>query len=337
MPFKMAVVGSREEPFRIVDFEPQPPAQGQARVRVHYTGVSFGNLMVHDMQSKRKPGAKPVVLGYEIVGEVESLGPGVSGLRPGERVAYFTGGQGGYTQIANLPAKELVPVPAGVEGSEVVPLVLNYMTAYQSLHRLAKVQQGQTVLFTGASGGVGTALLDLGRVAGLKMYGLASKKKHDVLTRMDATPIDYRTEDFVQVVRGKHPEGIDAAFDGVSGGMEVQCLKVVRRGGVAVSYGMRSINASGEFRFGPIFRGLFSYLLRGALPGSPKAKTYFINMYQRRHPDHFREDMRALLDLLAARKISPVVATVLPLAEVARAHELLLKGEVAGKVVLDCR
>jgi NADPH:quinone reductase-like Zn-dependent oxidoreductase len=111
---------------------------------------------------------------------------------------------GCYAQYVCLPQRKLIPVPAGLDSAEAVAVVLNYITAYQMLHRSAKVKPGQRVLIHGASGGVGTAFLQLGRLAGVEMYGTCSAQAQGVVKELGATPIDYRNSDFVQEICYRH-------------------------------------------------------------------------------------------------------------------------------------
>ena len=153
----------------------------------------------------------------------------------GDRVAALTG-HGGYTEVIYLGQEHLVPVPASLAPAEVVTLVLNYVSAWQMLHRVARVKAGDKVLLIGASGGVGTALLQLGQLAGLKMYGTASPDKHAILTGMGAIPIDYHSQDFVEVLRQAEPDGLDFVFDGMGGEDSQRGLAVLRSGGKLVAY-----------------------------------------------------------------------------------------------------
>jgi hypothetical protein len=143
---------------------------------------------------------------------------------------------GAYSEAVYLDPKKLIPVPLALEPAQVAPLVLNYVVAYQTLHRAAKVKSRDSVLIIGASGGIGTAFLQLGRVAGLRMYGLATRSKHATLAEYGAIPIDYRREDFVSVVRQAESGGLDAVFDGIGGDYLLRGFPLLKHGGVWVSY-----------------------------------------------------------------------------------------------------
>ena len=198
---------------------PEPQA-GEVRVKVLAAGVSAYDLMFR--RSGRLPGTPrvPFTLGEDVVGVVDKLGEGVSTVEPGLMVAGATfslGVGGGYAEHVCMPADEWVPVPPGLDPAETVCLVINYLTADVMLHRAAKVQQGERVLVHGAAGGVGTALLELGKLARLEMYGTASKANFDLVSTFGATPIDYRNEDFVERIRSLTDDGVDAVIDPVGG------------------------------------------------------------------------------------------------------------------------
>ncbi len=217
MKYRRLVVTQRGGPetLQIIEDELRPPAAGEARVQVLAAAVSLPDVEARYGRSPFPPKA-PFTPGYAIVGRVDAVGGGVTQAQVGDRVAALTV-YGGYAEYVYLAEKKLIPVPVALDPAEVVPLILNYIVAYQTLHRSARVKAGDAVLIIGASGGIGTALLQLGRVAGLKMYGLASQSKHAILTEYGATPIDYRTEDFVQVIRQMEPGRLDAVFHGMGG------------------------------------------------------------------------------------------------------------------------
>ena len=184
------------EVLQIAEDELPAPIGGQVLVKILAADVGFSDV---NIRRGRYPGGPrpPFTPGYAIVGVVERLGPDTSGPEAGQAVAALTF-YGGYSQDIILPAQELYPVPAGVDPGEAVTLVLNYVAAYQMLHRVAHVAEGQRILVHGAAGGMGTAFLELGHLAGLAVYGTASKPKHALVQRLGATPIDYRAEDFVE-------------------------------------------------------------------------------------------------------------------------------------------
>ena len=180
------------------DDDPRP-GPGEVRVRVLAAGVSFtdAQLRAGTYLGGPKP---PFTPGYELVGVVEELGPGCSRLRVGDRVGALTM-WGADAERVCVPETNAVEVPEDLDPAEVLSLVFTYMTAYQMLHRAARVKRGETVLVHGAAGRVGTAVLELGAVAGLRIYGTASARDRAAVERLGAVAIDYRNEDFLARVR----------------------------------------------------------------------------------------------------------------------------------------
>jgi NADPH2:quinone reductase len=250
---------------------------------------------------------------------------------------------GAYAEFVCLPQHELVPVPSGLDVAEAVSLVLNYITAYQMLHRSAHVRQGQRVLIHGAAGGVGTALLQLGRLTGLEMYGTCSSQGAPTVSELGGIPIDYKHQDFVVEIHRLTSEGVDVVFDPIGGTHLWRSRTALRPGGTVVGYGLiSSIRGEGLASGRPgrrqRFRGAakFGLYIAGGwlLPGRKRVVPYSIQTLKRLKPALFRQDLIALLDLLHQRKIKPLIAHRFPIAEARHAQELLGKGGVTGKIVL---
>jgi NADPH:quinone reductase-like Zn-dependent oxidoreductase len=233
-------------------------------------------------------------------------------------------------------------VPSGLDPAEAVSLVLNYITAYQMLHRSARVRPGQRVLIHGAAGGVGSALLQLGRLASLEMYGTCSAKGMAAVSELGGIPIDYQHQDFVQEIRRLPLGGVDVVFDGIGGTHIWRSRKALRPGGRVVAYGLtgslRGGRASGRpggrHRYREI--AIFGVYIAGGwlFPGRKRVAPYSIQWLKRLRPAWFRHDLMSLLDLLQQQKIKPLIAQRFPLVEARHAHELLGKGGVTGKIVL---
>lgn len=309
------------------------PGPGEARVRVFAAGVSGYDLMFR--RSGRLPGTPrvPFTLGTDVVGVVDSLGARASTVAPGDVVAGWTvalGTRGGYAEYVCLPEGDLVPVPAGVDPAEAVCVVINYLTAHAMMHQAAKVRAGERVLVHGAAGGVGSALLQLGRLADLELFGTASGANRDVVSQLGATPIDYRTEDFVARVRGLTGDGVDVVFDPVGGGRQLwRSYRALRAGGRLVWFGVAATRDHGLRIIPPtlLARTALSLIPDGKHTPSTPDLTKLGNAW-------YRATLAELLDLIAAGEITPLVAGRIPLAEAARAHELLERGGHAGKFVL---
>ena len=336
MGYKSVIITKKGSPdvLRVVENTLREPGAGEVRVKVICTGVGYTDVIMRYGYYPYAPKI-PFAPGYDIVGEVEKLGEGVTAVQPGQRVAALTV-HGGYAEYIYLPQEALVPVPDGIDPTEAVSLVLNYVTAYQMLHRVAKVKAGQTILVTGAAGGVGSALLQLGQLAGLTMYGTASKGKHAAVTALGATPIDYNVPHWVKDVKARSNGGVDAAFDAVGGSNVWRVYRTVRPGGIFVSYGASSGVKDGKSQTVPALATFAILYAEKAIPDRRRNNFYGVTAIYRKDPQPFHEDLPKLFALLADGKIKPVIAATMRLDEAQKANELLEKGGINGKIVLMC-
>jgi NADPH2:quinone reductase len=325
------------EVLRVVREPLREPGRDEIRIRTLAAGVSFADIFMREgFHPEALLRSFPFTPGWDIVGQVDAVGAGASGFAPGDIVAAMPI-VGGYSEFVFLAPEELVPVPDDVDPIEAVCLPLNYVTAHQMLHRAASMQAGEKVLIHSAAGGVGTALAQLGRLAELKMYGTASLPKHHILSSLGVAPIDYRSSDFVAECRREQPDGLDAVFDGIGGMHLLRSLRVLRRGGRLIAYGLGSTSVEGRQnprRLAMTALGWLSASACNAIPRYKRLRLYSIQMKKRRKPEFFRADLSHLLGLLAGREIAPLVAVCLPLPEASRAHELLASGTTQGKIVL---
>ena len=318
---------------RVVEEDLPEPASGEVRVRVLAAGISAFDLMIRSIWFPGNP-RPPFTPGEDIVGVVDEPGEGVSGMEPGRLVAAWTFGDGGgYAEFVCRPAGQLVAVPPGLDPAEAVALVVNYLTAHLYLHRTAGVRSGQRILVHGAAGGLGSALLQLGKLAGLEMYGTASRHNHELVCALGATPIDYRTEDFVERIRELTGDGVDVVFDPIGGARQLRrSYRALRKGGRLVPLGSVATAEKGMkiIPLSLLAVGLLKLIPDGRrVPLSPN-----MTKFPRTHSDWYRATLAELLDFAATGKLTPVIAERIPLVEAARAHELLERGGLAGKVVL---
>jgi NADPH:quinone reductase-like Zn-dependent oxidoreductase len=322
--------------------EPCPePKRGEVRIRVLAAGVALPDVMAREGFHPETPRV-PFTPGWDLVGVVDRLGDGVAGIAPGQTVAAMPI-SGAYAEFVCLPYRELVAVPPGVDPADAVSLVLNYITAYQMMQRSAKVKPGQRVLIHGAAGGVGSALMQLGRLAGLEMYGTCSGSSACAVARLGGIPIDYRNTDFVSEILRLTGAGVDVVFEGVGGENIWRSREATCPGGTIVVYGLTasarhapsaSRRPARRNRFGEV-AGLGSYIVRNCfLLPRKRMVPYSIQTLKRLRPAWFREDLTTLLHLLEEGKVKPIIARRLPLVEARLAHELLQKGGVTGKMVL---
>src|SRR5262245_2082316 len=301
-------------------------------------GVALPDLLMREGVHPETP-PLPFTPGWDLIGVVDRLGDGVAGIEPGQRVAALPI-SGAYAEFVCLPHRELVPVPAGLDAAEAVSLVLNYVTAYQMLHRSAQVRPGQRVLIHGAAGGVGSALLQLGRLAGLELYGTCSARGAAAVADLGGIPLDYRHQDFVEEIHRLTREGMDVVFDGIGGTHIWRSRQALRPGRKVIAYGLTSSLRGGRLASGRRHRfhglAIFGVYIAGGwlLPSRKRVLPYSIQWLKRLRPAWFRQDLLALFDLLQQQKIKPLIAQRFPLAEARQAHELLGQGGVTGKLVL---
>ena len=338
------------EVLTVVEEDDPRPGPGEVRVRVLAAGVSFTDAQLRAgtyIPGGPKP---PFTPGYELVGVVEELGPGCTRLHVGDRIGALTV-WGADAETVCVPEAGVVDVPEDLDPGEVLSLLFPYMTSYQALHRTAQVKRGESVLVHGAAGRVGVAALECGAEAGLHMYGTCSQHDFAAVERLGAIPIDYRNEDFVARVRElTGGQGVDVVLDSLGGPISLRSFRVLRPGGRLVVFGRYSTLSHGHKDRRAVIKW---YLSIAALwpwaKLSPRrhAFPYQVQKFRDRalwragavggephDPQWFREDFAALLDLLRAGKIHPVVAERLPLSEARHAHELLETSASKGKLVL---
>jgi NADPH2:quinone reductase len=314
------------EVLQIVELPIEPPGSGQLRVRVRAAGVGSTDLIMLAGKYRYAPKI-PFVPGYEVVGVIEAIGAGVTGFEVGQRVAALTV-YGGFAELLVREAEHFLPVPDSVSDRDAAAVILNYVTAWHMIHRVAKVRHGQTALVTGAAGGVGTAALQLLRLAGVKTYGAASAPKHHTLRSLGATPIDYRAGSIDRLTRALEPKGLNYVFDAVGGANIGPCIGALRRGGTLVGFGF--MGAPGMLSQLAMLANIFlGARLRGRV-----GKFYGITMLYRKDPKPLREDLPKIFALLAEKKFDPLVSRTFPLLEARQALELLVGGAVEGKIVL---
>ncbi|MEW5922837.1 MAG: medium chain dehydrogenase/reductase family protein [Candidatus Zixiibacteriota bacterium] len=329
------------ETLQVIEEDCPEPKNGEVRVRVLAAGVALPDILAREGVHPETP-RPPFTPGWDLVGVVDQIGNGVSGIESGRIVAAMPI-HGAYAEFICLPQRELIPVPSGLDAAEAVSLVLNYITAYQMIHRSARVKPGQRALIHGAAGGVGTALLQLGRLAELKMYGTCSSRGASIVSDLGGIPIDYKHQDFVEEIHRLTDDGVDVVFDPIGGSHLWHSRRALCPGGKAVGYGLStSLRGEGLTSSHPgrrqRFRGtvIFGLYIAGSwlLPGRKRVIPYSIQTLKRLKPALFRQDLITLFDLLQRKSIKPLIAQRFPLVEARQAHELLAKGGVTGKIVL---
>jgi NADPH:quinone reductase-like Zn-dependent oxidoreductase len=316
------------------------PAAGEVRIKVLAAGTGFTDTMIRRGRYPDFKGPLPFTPGYEIVGVVEKTGSGVTAALEGQVVADLCV-VGGYAQYAIRPAAFLVPVPDGVDPAAAVCIPLAYLTAFQMLTRHRNLPRGAMILVIGASGTVGTALLDLARHLGLTAIGTCSAANLQTVERFGAAAIDYRAGDFVAAVRRLTAErpggpGVDIAFDAIGGAHFSRSFACLAPGGLLVGYGAQTMAVGSESLVAAALGfarlklwSAFSFLLAGR-----RALFYSITARRSTHAQEFKTDMAALFDLLRTGVLHPVVIDRLPLAAASEVHARIDRGGLGGKVVL---
>ncbi len=325
------------EVIELVDEPSVPePGPGEVRIRVLAAGTGYTDCFIRRGRYPDFKGPLPFTPGYELVGLVDAVGSGVAEPKLDQRVADLCV-VGGYTQFALRPAAALVPVPPEVDPAEAVCLPLAYLTAYQMLTRVRPLAAGATVLVIGASGTVGTALLDLARHLGLRAIGTCSAANMDVVRRYGAEAVDYKAGDFVPAVRAlTGGAGVAAAFDAIGGAHFARSFACLAPGGLIVGYGSQTM-ADGKESVVDAALGLGRLYLWGALPvlfRGRRGAFYSITARRKTHPDDFTRDLVALFELLRRGAIHPVVVDRLPLGAARAVHERIEVGGLGGKIVL---
>lgn len=312
---------------QLVDLPMPEPKEGELRVKILATGVGSTDVT---MRRGYYPYAPPIpfVQGYESVGIVDKLGAGVTGISLGDRVAALLV-HGGYATHVVRAEDEWVRVPDGLDDAEVVALILNYVTAYQAVHRIAKAKAGQTALVTAAAGGVGQAVIELLKLQGVRVIAAASVRSHEMLKKLGAEPIEGRNAPVDASTLALVPDGVDCAFDGVGGDQLRQCIRATKKGGVIAWYGFMGVGTS----FVATGRNYFDIFVGARMRGR-RGEFYGITALYRKDPKPFREDLKALFVLLGEKKISPRIALKLPLDKAREANERIEKGGLDGKIVL---
>lgn len=311
----------------------QPLGPADVRIKVEAAGVAFGDLLLI-AGLVRLTG--PLVPGYDVAGTVLEIGANVTDVRVGASVAAATGGNGGYTTDIVVPDWRAVPIE-DADPVTATALVLNYLTAYQMLTRTAPLPAGATVLVHSAAGGVGSALVELARLRGLRVFGTASGGKAALLRRLGAIPIDYRSEDFVARVRHEAPEGIDAIFDPLGPSTWRRGLPLLRAGGRLVPFGVSDILRNGRRSLPRLARAFITDPRIGGIGLFSRGHGidgYASTPMVEQHHDWYRTDLAELVRLLRAGSIAPTIDRTYPLHEAGAALTKLGSGQVSGKIVL---
>lgn len=317
------------ETLRVVDLPSPTAGAGEVRIRVLASSVNYTETLIRRHLYPQTAAYKlPFIMGYDVVGEIDQRGPEVTSFKIGQRVADMTV-VGSDARFRILRAKDLTLVPPGVDVAEAATLILSWTTAYQLLHRSAKVEGQQRILVHGAGGAVGQALLSLAKIAGIESWGAAHARHAALIRKLGATPIDYEREDFTRVL----PSGFDVVFDGIGEDGYRRSFAALKRGGLLVAIGY---SAGAEAKQGMVaaLANIARMYLWGWIPGGKRTRFYSINVMRAQHPEWFKEDLAYLFELLKQGRIRPKVAERIAFEQVVEAHRRLEAGGLQGKLVL---
>jgi NADPH:quinone reductase-like Zn-dependent oxidoreductase len=305
-------------------------------VRNEACGVAFADVLIREGVY---PGVRlPATPGYEVVGVADAVGPNVDEALIGASVAALTV-TGGYARYVCVPEADCVPVPEALASTQAAALVLNGLTAYQMLTRVAPFGRLRTILIHGAAGGVGSVLLDLARWRGVTAYGSCSASKSAFVREKGGIAIDYRASDVVaEVLEHTRGDGVDAVFDGLGGATTTQSFKALASGGVCVIFGAQGALDAGRsnplkllsaFLQQPRFSALALMLSNRGVAG------YMIEDWKRARPDFYREDLATIFRLAVEGHVRPLISQIYGLDEAADAHVAMNAARHQGKLVID--
>ncbi len=308
------------------------PNDDEVVIKVSHCGIAFLDILMRKGSYPNLP-SLPFILGKDVVGYIYKVGKNVKDFEVGQRVLSHLN-LGGYAQFATTKAKNIIKVSENLDANKLVCLPLNYVTAYQLLHRIAKLKKGSTILVHGGAGGVGTALLELAKLSGIKVYStVSSKEKIESVKKRGAIPIDYKNIDFVSYLKEQVPKGIDAVFDPIAEEYWEKSSKVLKKDGILVGYGFSSLvsndNAISAAELSNVIEKLLSLEKLEIKP-----IWYSITRLKMEQPEVYFEDLIKVVSLFEEGKINPEIDSVFSLKDIKKVHELIEKGSVIGKVVL---
>jgi NADPH:quinone reductase-like Zn-dependent oxidoreductase len=321
---------------------PEPPVPpGHVRIAVRAAGVNFADLMARSGIYPDAP-RPPCVLGYEVAGEIESIGQGVAGFAVGDRVVAATR-FGGQAELVSVPVADVWPLPAGWTFEEGAALLVNYGTAYAALVVLGGLRAGERGLIHAAAGGVGIAATQIGRSIGAELFGTASAAKHALIRDQGiAHPIDYHSVDFeAEVRRLTQGQGVDVVIDATGPRNYRKDYRLLRPGGRLVMFGLSEAQGPGRRDLGALFGSLLAlpfatmpwWTSAGILNENKGVSGLNLLAWWKRERTLDRLAV-AVLRLLESEAIRPVVAATFPFERAADAHRFIHERRNVGKVVL---
>jgi NADPH:quinone reductase-like Zn-dependent oxidoreductase len=332
------------EVFEVLERPDPAVGAGEVRIAVHAAGLNFADTMARVGLYPAAP-KPPCVLGYEVAGEVESVGAGVTGLTVGQPVMAGTK-FGGQAELAVAHARDVMPMPEHLSFEEGAAFCVNYGTAYAALMIMGGLREGNRVLIHAAAGGVGIAATQVARVTGAEIFGTASAAKHEAIKAQGVDhPIDYRTQDFkAEVRRLTNGEGVDVILDPMGPTSFRKDYRILRPGGRLIMYGLsEAMNENGRD-----MRAAIRSLLRMPTSTMPwwnagrllnqNRGVFGLNLLSWWRREGGMDRITApLLSDLNSKQLMPVVARSYPFEQAGDAHRYLAERRNIGKVVLTPR
>jgi NADPH:quinone reductase-like Zn-dependent oxidoreductase len=314
---------------------------GEVRVAVKAAGINFADLMARAGAYPDAP-KLPAIVGYEVAGEVESVGEGVDSVAVGDRVMAGTR-FGGYAELVSTSAENVIPLPESLSFEQGAAVPVNYGTAYAGLVIMGGLREGDRVLIQAAAGGVGIAATQIAKQRGAEIFGTASASKHDAIRAQGVDhAIDYRSQDFeAEVRRLTDGEGIDIAFDAIGPSSFRKDYRLLRSGGRLVCFGMSEAQSGDKRSIPSLLKGLASMTTatmpwwKSMLIMNENKGVFGLNMlgWWDREGDLSRV-IDPLASDLADGSLVPVVAESFPFDRAGDAHTFIHERRNVGKVVL---
>ena len=324
-----------------VEERPDPPVgPGEVRIAVRAAGINFADLMARSGVYPDAP-PPPCVVGYEVAGEVESLGEGVESHSVGDRVLAGTR-FGGYAELVTVPAEQVLPLPEELSFEQGAAFPVNYGTAYAALVIMGGLKPGERVLIHAAAGGVGIAATQIAKRIGAEIFGTASPAKHDAIRAQGVDhPIDYRNLDFAdEAMRITGGVGLDLIIDAIGPTSFRKDYRILRPGGRLVMYGLSEVQTGEKRDIPAVLRGLARMPLatmpwwRSLQMMNENKGVFGLNMLKWWDDEGLDRVLEPLAAGLAGGEYVPVVAEAFPFERAGDAHRLIGERANVGKVVL---
>ncbi len=325
-----------------VQERPDPPVgPGEVRIAVKAAGINFADTLARVGLYPDAP-KPPCVLGYEVAGEIESVGEGVTEHKTGDRVVAGTR-FGGQAELITVPANQALPLPAQLSFEQGAAFPVNYGTAYAALIVMGSLREGDRVLIHAAAGGVGISATQIARNAGAEIFGTASASKHEAIKAQGVThPIDYHSQDFeAETMRITNGEGVDLIMDALGPSSFRKDYRLLRPGGRLVMYGLSENSKEGK-RDIPLTLKSLAAMPTATMPWwkslmmiNENKGVFGLNMLKWWDAEgNLDRVVEPLMADLEAGRLEPVVAEAFPFERAGDAHKFIAERRNVGKVVL---